>query len=1526
MSRSRAARNCDDVAIVGIGCRFPGGAADPESFWRLISTGKQAITEIPRDRMDLAHYFDATPATPGRMATRWGGYLERIDEFDADFFGISPREAERMDPQQRLLLETAWEALEDAGQDLRRIDHQSASVFVGQWTSDFESRLFADPEIVDFYMTTGSGRYAASGRLSYLLGFRGPSLTVDTACSSSLAAIHLAVRSIRDGESSLAVAGGVNVILQPHISIAYSQSGMMAPDGRCKFGDASGDGYVRSEGAGLLVLKPLDSALAASDRIYAVIRGSAINNDGRGSGSMGTPSRSGQEELLRAAYLDADVSPGLVGYIEAHGTGTRVGDPVELGALGAVLGEGRAPGFRALVGSVKTNIGHTEGAAGAAGLIKAALSLHHGAIAPSLHYREPNPNIPWRDLPCEIACALTPWDQDRQSRFAGISGFGIAGTNGHVVLQGAPADPGVDRVIAGRETHLLPLSARGLAALRVLASHYADLLSASDAPALQDVCWSAATRRTELEHRAAFVAQDNAAMVDVLRRYASGEAAPVEGITHSNERPRVAFVVPGQGAQWIGMARALVVLEPLFKAALERCEQAAKPFIDWSILEQLAAEPDSRAFRLDQIDVIQPVLVAIAIAYAELLASLGVRPDAVVGHSMGEVGAAYIAGVLDLDQAMQVICRRSALMRRVSGQGAMALIELPMAEVRERLIGVADRVSLAASNSPRSSVISGQPEAVQRMMAEFEADGVFCRLVKVDVASHSPQMAPLAAELAADLAGIEPAACRIPIYSTALDRCPAGHEFGAEYWATNLRQPVLFCSAIRSLSDDGVTIFVELGPHPVLLPSIQQTVPTAITLACGRKDEAQETTLLTVLAGLWAAGLPIDWKRAIPGGGRTVSLPLYPWQRERHWVEAAEVPAGSPTTGRKPPRLNDEERGWLYRLGWVPAEAASAIVEPLAPEPWLIFAADVAMGSALVAAFASAGVSAEAALLDRLEAVLAEQANGKAAPGGIVILVSDDSDAAFLPVRAVQARLRAGWVPGSRLWLVTRGGQAVTEPATHRVSVEQAALWGAARIVAEEHPDLWGGLVDLDPDAPDAVNAALLVGEIKSAPASGQHQITVRSGGRYVPRLVPAGQGLACANVAWRPDAAYLVTGGLGGVGLHIARAMAANGARRLILLGRTPLPARALWNTVPAGTDAGDRVAAVRALEAMGVAVQTYAVDIGDEIELRRFLEQYAAEGWPPIRGVVHAAAAFDSRLAEAIERQSFDAVLGPKLRGAQLLDRLLPELDFFTLFSSTGAFLPIPGGADYAAANAGLDALAQNRRARGLPALSIAWCPWENTGAVKGPSGQARTAELARRGVLPLSPERCSALFIALRGCADSTVAVFPADLGRLERTHAARSLALFRDLLADRPATAFETAKLADQLASASVPERRSMLERLVKDAVARVLKMEVGRLDPRKPLGNMGLNSLLAMELRNRLEIALDRPLSATLAWNYPTIDILVDHLAGDAPQRSSRLVEPAPADGDLPKSLVDITALSDADAMRLLLGQAAGGEP
>ncbi len=965
MSVASAADTRRQVAIVGIGCRFPGGVVDPASFWKLLSEGVDAITEIPASRIDLGRYFDPRPATPGRMMSRWGGFLDRIEEFDPEFFGISPREAAYLDPQQRLLLETACEALEDAGQDTQRLNGSPTSVFVGQWVSDFESRVFSDPEGVDFHATTGSGRYAASGRISYVLGLRGPSLTIDSACSSSLAAVHLAVRSLRSGESSLALAGGANIILQPQISIAYSQNRMMAPDGHCKFGDASGDGYVRSEGVALVALKLLDRAVADGDRIYAVIRGSAVNNDGRSSGVLGRPSQVGHEEMLRSAYRDAAVSAAQVGYVEAHGTGTRAGDPVEVCALGAVLAPGRAHGERCWIGSVKTNIGHTEGAAGIAGLIKAALALHHGAIPASLHFVNPNPNIPWSALPFDVPAASCEWPASAGPRTAAVNSFGIAGTNAHVVLEQAPARAAVESIEPARRAALLLLSTRGEGALRSLALRHAELLEAADGPSLHEVCWAAATRRTALAWRAALVAESRAEMASALRGFAAGEPAAAQGQVdvESPTRPGLVFVFPGQGAQWVGMARELMASEPVFSDALQACDAAARPWLGVSIREQLLAAPESDTWRLDRIEVIQPVLVALAIAYAQLLRSFGIEPDAVVGHSMGEVGAAHAAGVLDLDQAMRIICRRSALMGRTSGRGAMAMVDLTQADAERRLTGREALLSVAAQNSPRACVVSGDPEALRQWMVELDAEGVFCRRVKVDVASHSPQMDGPAAELARELADLVPCQAAVPIHSTMLARAADGREFDAAYWARNMREPVRFTDGVTGLLEQGATCFVELGPHTMLSGAVLQTAQArglaATAVACGRRDAPEPAALLGVVGALWVAGRAIDWSLVLPRGHMPVDLPLYPWQRERHWCDAAAQRTSA--AGGLPDAARGARHPLLERFFQPAAQAAMCWESTLVPARFPYLADHRVRGSALFPAAACCAVALAAA-------------------------------------------------------------------------------------------------------------------------------------------------------------------------------------------------------------------------------------------------------------------------------------------------------------------------------------------------------------------------------------------------------------------------------------------------------------------------------------------------------------------------------------------------------------------------------------
>lgn len=877
----------EPIAIVGMACRFPGGPG-LAAFWQLLVNGRDAVGELPSDRL-------AAGAEAGPALSRRGGFLDGIGDFDAAFFEISPREAERMDPQQRLLLEVSWEALEDAGVPADRLLGSGTGVFVGLWLSDYEEHLFRGAGGADFYMTTGSGRYSASGRISYLLGLQGPSLTVDTACSSSLVAVHLACQSLWTGESELALAGGANVILQPHISQAYARSGMLAADGHCKFGDARADGYVRSEGAGVVVLKPLGSALAARDRVYAVIRGSAVGNDGQTSGSLGTPGMAGQVRVLREAYQRAAVAPHDVGYVEAHGTGTAAGDPVELQALATVLGDGRPARRRpCLVGSVKTNIGHTEGAAGIAGLIKAALILHHELIPPSLNFETPNPRIPWEKLPLAIVERATAWPAEGRPRLAGISAFGIAGTDAHVVLEQAPLRPSPamsSTESVDRGARLLPLSAKTSPALRALAEQWIPRLEDDTVyAAIDDLCYTASGRRTHYGERLGVVGTTLGELADHLRAYVRGESRA--GIVSSrvrDSRPRVVFVFPGQGSQWLGMGRSLLTTEPVFAEALERCARSLAPHVSWSLRDELMA--DARGSHLERIDVVQPALFAIQVALAALWRAWGVEPDAVIGHSMGEVAAAHVAGALSLEDAARVIATRSRLLRAIAGRGAMAMVELSLDDARRALAGREDRLSVAVSNSARSTVISGDVATLDELLAGLERGGVFCRRVKVDVASHSPQVDVIRADLLAGLKGILPRAAELPLYSTVTGTVADGTALGPEYWAQNLREPVLFSGALARLAADGYDTFIEVSSHPVLVSAVQDTVrqsglDAGLVLPSARREEDERAVMLESLAALWTRGYPVEWGRFHGDGHRLLPGPTYPWQRERFWYEA----------------------------------------------------------------------------------------------------------------------------------------------------------------------------------------------------------------------------------------------------------------------------------------------------------------------------------------------------------------------------------------------------------------------------------------------------------------------------------------------------------------------------------------------------------------------------------------------------------------------------------------------------------------
>jgi acyl transferase domain-containing protein/acyl carrier protein len=899
-SKSFPKTSTEPIAIIGLGCRFP-GAKDPESFWQLLRSGTDAISEVPGDRWDKHAFYNPDPAVPGKAISYWGGFLDNIDQFDPFFFGISPIEAEYMDPQQRLLLELSYEALDDAGQIQSQIAGTKTGVFIGISINEYSQLQFSDPGLITSHSGTGSALSIAANRISYFFDFHGPSIAIDTACSSSLAAVHMACQSLRNGECKMALAGGVNMILSPAHSIAFTKAGVLAPDGRCKAFDASADGYVRGEGGGVVVLKPLSSALADGDGIYALIPGSAIGQDGRTNGLM-APSLEAQKILLQEAYQAAGISPGSVQYVETHGTGTILGDSMEAKAIGAVIGNNRKDGDCS-IGSVKTNIGHLEAAAGIAGLIKVVLSIKHRMILPSLHYQSPNPHIPFDELHLRVQNELTLWASGSGPAIAGVSSFGFGGTIVHVVVceadQNKHGEESRKQIQSNvTDIYLLSLSAKSLESLQSLAGNFKEFLVTDFSADIKDICYAAGLRRSQYDYRLAVIGHSRKDLYDSLDAFTGGEqdAGLFTGIVIPEHQHKPVFVFAGQGGQWHGMGRELLKKEPVFYKAIEQIDHIIRTHFAWSLMDELLEErPVSR---LNEIDVVQPAIFAIQVALARLLQSWGITPGAVVGHSMGEVAAAHVAGVLSLDDAIRIICCRSILLRQLRGKGSMLATELSPDQARELLKGYDNDIDLAVINSPSSTVLSGNPETIRKVTESLERQNLFCKLVNVDVASHSPQIDQLRSELLQKLDELHPQPAGMPIYSTVTGARDEGLRFNAEYWIDNLRKPVLFSNAIVQLLDIGYSTYIEIGPHPVLLGSIQQSLqphhPATKLLPTLRRDEPEREAILKTLGILYVEGFSFDWNKLYPSGKKYVQLPPITWQRQRYWIEAKSATLKNP--------------------------------------------------------------------------------------------------------------------------------------------------------------------------------------------------------------------------------------------------------------------------------------------------------------------------------------------------------------------------------------------------------------------------------------------------------------------------------------------------------------------------------------------------------------------------------------------------------------------------------------------------------
>lgn len=883
----------EPIAIVGIGCRLPGNISSAEQYWQFLRNGQDAITGVPAERWNADAYFDPDTLAPGKINSLRGGFLSEIDQFDPVFFGISSREVAGMDPQQRLLLEVVWEALWESGHAPESLSGSRTGVFVAICGSDYERLAFGNAETINAQSCSGTYHSVASGRISFLLDLRGPSLSVDTACSSSLVAVHIASQSLRIRESDLAIAGGVNLHFQPEHYIGLTKLGMISPDGKCKTFDSSANGFVPGEGCGIVVLKRLSDAIADGNPIHAVIRGTAVNQDGR-TNVLTAPNGLAQQEVIRAALRNGQVHPADISYVETHGTGTVLGDPIEVESLTEVLSANLAESQDCFLGAVKTNLGHLEAAAGVAGLIKATLALEHEEIPRNIHFKSLNPHISLDKTRFKLPLNSISWPRKNQPRFAGISSFGFSGTNAHVILEEAPRLP-LPKMDAGVESnYLLPISARTPEALKDNAKAYREYFAhlPSDT-GLYSVCRSAALQRHHYEERLTLTAGSSEEFQTLLSEFLQGRTR--FGVSNSRsawESPGVVFVCSGQGSQWPGMGMSLYKREAIFRTAFDECDALIRDLAGWSLLEKLAtADADSE---LGRTKYAQPSIFAVEIALARLWQSWGITPSAVIGHSAGEVAAACIAGTITLQESIRIVVNRGRLMDAATGLGKMAAIHLPVADVTREIQRFGNSLSVAAINSPNSTVISGDSPAVEACITALTARGIGCRVLPVDYAFHSAQMDSFDRELVKTLGKVSTSPASIAIISTVFGRVAKGNELDHIYWGRNIRQTVLFAKAVQVAHEMGLHAFVEIGSHPVLLNSVEECLDhigtQKILVPSLRRKQDETKAMLTSLGTLHCAGFPIHWKAIYGKTSVRARLPVYPYQRQRFWLEHTVLP------------------------------------------------------------------------------------------------------------------------------------------------------------------------------------------------------------------------------------------------------------------------------------------------------------------------------------------------------------------------------------------------------------------------------------------------------------------------------------------------------------------------------------------------------------------------------------------------------------------------------------------------------------